>query len=176
LKGSGKNETDHKKGPLSVATIVFAILITPYTALSQLNYAIAGNNGTVPTPPGLYVTPVAPLKNANQQPLNPGLKNYPNYVAGEAIKAVVSPDGNTLAILTAGYNSLANSTGTAVDTSASTQFLFLYDLRGQNEAYPALKQVIQQNNSHTGLAWSPDSTKIYATGGRRCCVCVLEWR
>jgi hypothetical protein len=28
-----------------------------------------------------------------------------------------------------------------------------------------LKQVIQQTNSHVGLVWSPDSTKIYATGG-----------
>ena len=34
--------------------------------------------------------------------VNPGLTNYPNFVAGQAVKAVVSPDGNTLAILTAG--------------------------------------------------------------------------
>src|ERR1700730_4644663 len=57
------------------------------------------------TPPGLYITPTV-LANAVQQPLNPGLANYPNFVAGEAVKAVVSPDGNTLAILTAGMNSL----------------------------------------------------------------------
>ena len=59
-----------------------------------------------PTPPGLYVTPTAPLTNAIQQQLNPGLTNYPDYVAGEAVKAVVSPDGKILAILTAGFNSL----------------------------------------------------------------------
>jgi hypothetical protein len=41
-----------------------------------------------PTPPGLYVTPTA-LANAVQQPLNPGLTNYPNFVAGQAVKAVV---------------------------------------------------------------------------------------
>src|SRR6267378_4062155 len=64
-----------------------------------------------PTPPGLYITPTT-LPNAVQQLLNPGLTNYPNFVAGEAIKAVVSPDGKTLAILTAGMNSLyyANTT------------------------------------------------------------------
>jgi hypothetical protein len=45
-----------------------------------------------PTPPGLYITPTA-LANAVQQPLNPGLTNYPNFVAGQAVKAVVSPDG-----------------------------------------------------------------------------------
>src|SRR6266478_9733761 len=58
-----------------------------------------------PTPPGLYITPTA-LTDAVQQQLNPGLTNYPDFVAGEAVKAVVSPDGNTLAILTAGMNSL----------------------------------------------------------------------
>src|ERR1700739_1564378 len=58
-----------------------------------------------PTPPGLYITPMA-LTNAVQQQLNPGLTNYPDFVAGEAVKAVVSPDGKILAILTAGMNSL----------------------------------------------------------------------
>ncbi|HLQ75885.1 MAG TPA: hypothetical protein VK210_00935, partial [Terriglobia bacterium] len=58
-----------------------------------------------PTPPGLYITPTV-LTDAVQQQLNPGLTNYPNFVAGQAVKAVVSPDGDTLAILTAGMNSL----------------------------------------------------------------------
>src|SRR5262249_18451007 len=75
-----------------------------------------------PTPPGLFVTPTAPLTNATQQLLNPGLTNYPNYVAGEAVKAVVSPDGKILAILTAGFNSLFKAyvpgSPAAVDTAA----------------------------------------------------------
>src|SRR5258707_10302227 len=58
-----------------------------------------------PTPPGLYITPTA-LANAVQQELNPGFTNYPDFVAGEAVKAVISPDGKTLAILTAGMNLL----------------------------------------------------------------------
>src|SRR5580700_6870872 len=106
-----------------------------------------------PTPPGLYITPTA-LADAVQQPLNPGLTNYPNFVAGEAVKAVVSPDGKTLAVLTAGMNSLYNTAG-IVDTAASTQFLFLYDISGENKTKPVLKQVIQQVNSHVGLVWSP---------------------
>ena len=121
-----------------------------------------------PTPPGLYITPTA-LPNAVQQVLNPGLTNYPNFVAGEAVKAVVSPDGKTLAILTAGMNSLfkLDSTGTvaSVDSTASTQFLFLYDISGGNKAKPALKQVIQQPNAHVGLVWAPNSETIYAAGG-----------
>src|SRR5246500_4338058 len=116
-----------------------------------------------PTPPGLYITPTA-LANAVQQPLSPGLTNYPNFVAGEAVKEVVSPDGKTLAILTAGMNSLYDSTGT-VDTAASTQFLFLYDISGANKTNPVLKQVIQQLNAHVGLVWAPNNQTLYAAGG-----------
>ena len=125
------------------------------------------------TPPGLYITPTA-LPHAVQQLLNPGLANYPNFVAGQAVKAVVSPDGKTLAILTAGMNSLyypnvgepsTNPLIGQVDKTASTQFLFLYDISGANKTKPALKQVIQQLNSHVGLVWAPNSQTIYAAGG-----------
>ena len=115
------------------------------------------------TPPGLYITPTV-LANSVQQPLNPGLNNYPNFVAGEAVKAVVSPDGKTLAILTAGMNSLYDTSGN-VDTAASTQFLFLYDISGANKTKPVLKQVIQQLNAHVGLVWAPNSQTLYASGG-----------
>ena len=128
-----------------------------------------------PTPPGLFITPTA-LPNAVEQLLNPGLTNYPNFVAGEAVKAVASPDGKTLAILTAGMNSLyhPNTDCSAtdptcligkVDTAASTQFLFLYDTSGANKSKPALKQVIQQLNAHVGLVWAPNSQTLYAAGG-----------
>jgi DNA-binding beta-propeller fold protein YncE len=139
-------------------------LLAPAAAFAQLNTLVDGNNGVLPTPPGLYVTPVAPLTSAVQQQLNPGLANYPNFVAGEAVKSVLSPDGTTLAILTAGQNSLYNSAGNT-DTAASTQFIFLYNVTGANKTHPALVQVIQQTNSHVGLVWSPDGNTLYAAGG-----------
>jgi YVTN family beta-propeller protein len=125
------------------------------------------------TPPGLFITPMA-LPHAAQQLLNPDLINYPNFVAGEAVKAVVSPDGKTLAILTAGMNSLyfpnvgepsTNPLIGTIDKTASTQFLFLYDISDANKTSPVLKQVIQQPNAHVGLVWAPNSQKLYATGG-----------
>jgi DNA-binding beta-propeller fold protein YncE len=115
------------------------------------------------TPPGLYITPKS-LAQAVQQDLNPGLAKYPTFVAGQAVKAVVSPDGKTLAILTAGMNSLYDPTG-VIDTAASTQFLFLYDVSGENKTSPVLKQVIQQLNAHVGLVWAPNSQTLYAAGG-----------
>jgi DNA-binding beta-propeller fold protein YncE len=142
-------------------------IVLAWTTLVWANLANANLNDDEkqsPTPPGLYITPTA-LPNAVQQLLNPGLTNYPNFVAGQAVKAVVSPDGKTLAILTAGMNSLINSTGTAVDTAASTQFLFLYDISGANKTKPVLKQVIQQLNAHVGLVWAPDGKTLYAAGG-----------
>ena len=143
-------------------TIVLALTILAVAGLANAQRDNDGDQKS-PTPPGLYITPTA-LANAVQQPLNPGLTNYPNFVAGEAVKAVVSPDGKTLAILTAGMNSLYDTSG-SVDTTASTQFLFLFDISGANKTNPVLKQVIQQLNAHVGLVWAPNSQTLYASGG-----------
>ena len=151
-----------------------AILVFASIANAQPNARLDDDDDKKsPTPPGLFITPTA-LPNAVQQQLNPGLTNHPDFVAGEAVKAVVSPDGKTLAILTAGMNSLyypntpANITAGLIgkiDTAASTQFLFLYDVSGANKSKPVLKQVIQQLNSHVGLVWAPNSQTVYAAGG-----------
>ncbi len=142
--------------------LVLTILIFASLANAQRNNDNDGHQKS-PTPPGLYITPTA-LAHAVQQQLNPGLTNYPNFIAGQAVKAVVSPDGKTLAILTAGMNSLYDTAGN-VDTTASTQFLFLYDVSGANKTNPVLRQVIQQLNAHVGLVWAPNSQTLYASGG-----------
>ncbi|WP_304051095.1 hypothetical protein, partial [Jatrophihabitans endophyticus] len=64
-----------------------------------------GGKNRIELPTDLFVTPLA-LPNARQQVLNPGLPNYPNFVAGEALREAVSPDGSTLAVVTGGENSL----------------------------------------------------------------------
>jgi len=120
------------------------------------------------TPPqtatGQYITPTA-MRGAVQQVLNPGLPGYPNFVAGEAVRSQLSPDGKTLAILCAGMNSLDLPNG-KTDVANSTQFIFLYDVSGTHKQSPVLTQVIQQTNSHVGLVFSPDGTTLYAAGGR----------
>src|SRR5262245_37286614 len=114
---------------------------------------------------GQFITPTA-LDDSVQLSLNPGLPSYANFVAGMAVREQLTPDGTTLVILTAGQNSLVKPGGQAVDTAASTQFLFFYDVQGANKAHPLLKQVIQQVNAHVGLVFSPDGNTLYATGGR----------
>jgi YVTN family beta-propeller protein len=112
---------------------------------------------------GQIVTPTA-VDHAVQQFLNPGLPNYPDFVAGEAVRAQLSPDGTTLAIITAGENSLYKPDGT-VDLANSTQYIFLYAVNGANHAKPSLVQVIQQANAHVGLVFAPDGNTLYAAGG-----------
>ncbi len=121
------------------------------------------SDGLVALPTGQYVTPTA-IDGAVQQYLNPGLPAYPNFIAGEAVRSQLSPDGTTLAIITAGQNSLYKPDGT-VDAANSTQFIFLYNVEGANKAKPALLQVIQQANAHVGLVFSPDGNTLYAAGG-----------
>src|SRR6266446_8966224 len=59
---------------------------------------------------GQYITPTV-IAGSVQQPLNPGLPAYPDFVAGEAVKSQLSPDGTRLAIICAGQNSLDNAAG-----------------------------------------------------------------
>jgi len=148
---------------LKAGLLASSIFVAPHLALADIDDGIADNNGQQPLPTGQYITPLLPT-NAIQSFLNPHLANYPNYVAGEAVKEALSPDRTTLAVITAGYNLLNKSTG-ASDAAASTQFLYLYNVAGANKTAPVLQQVIQQHNAGTGLLWSPDGTTIYAAGG-----------
>jgi len=113
---------------------------------------------------GQYVTPTA-LRGSSQQFFNPGLADYPNFIAGEAVRSQLSPDGTTLAVLCAGQNSLIKPDGNT-DTAASTQFIFLYDVSGSHKRSPQLIQVLKPTNSHVGLVFSPDGQQLYAAGGR----------
>jgi YVTN family beta-propeller protein len=114
-------------------------------------------------PSGQYVTPTV-INDAVLQNLNPRLAAYPDFVAGEAVRSQLSPDGTTLATITAGQNSLYRPDGT-VDVANSTQFIFLYNVEGAHKASPVLTQVIQQANAHVGLVFSPDGNTLYAAGG-----------
>src|SRR5271166_4949865 len=149
---------------LKAALLATTMLAGPQLARAEVDTLTEGNNGTLPLPTGQYVTPTAPLTNAVQQDLNPGLAAYPKFVAGEAVRSQLSPDGTTLAIICAGQNSLYDTTGT-VDKPNSTQYIFLYNVAGANKTSPKLSQVIKQTNVHVGLVWSPDGSTLYGTGG-----------
>jgi len=145
----------------SVTSIKFGLTTALLTIVSALP-ARADTGVQIAT--GQFITPTAP-RGAVQQFLNPKLAAYPSFIAGEAVRSQLSPDGRTLAILCAGQNSLVKKDGTN-DVAASTQFLFIYDVSGSHRDAPLLKQVIQQTNAHVGLVFAPNGNTLYAAGGR----------
>jgi hypothetical protein len=146
-----------------VFTSAAVLALSARAGLQERQNDLKALNDLAPLATGQYVTPTV-IKDAVQQYLNPGLPAYPNFIAGEAVRSQLSPDGTTLAIITAGQNSLYKPDGT-VDTANSTQFIFLYNVEGAHKARPLLTQVIQQVNAHVGLVFSPDGNTLYAAGG-----------
>jgi YVTN family beta-propeller protein len=140
------------------------ILASVAQLFTQAHAELPERSRALPLPTGQYVTPTF-IRGAVQLFLNPGLPAYPNFVAGEAVRSQLSPDGKTLAIICAGQNSLDKPDGT-VDTASSTQYVFLYNVAGANKSKPVLLQVIPQTNAHVGLVFSPDGKMLYAAGGK----------
>ena len=150
------------KSAFKASILLSTVLVAPHIAHSQSPGDFAASTGIL-IPTGQHITPLA-LAGAVQQDLNPGLPLYPNFVAGEAVRSQLSPDGKTLAIICAGQNSLDDTTGNT-DVANSTQYIFLYDVSGAHKTNPLLSQVIKQVNAHVGLVWSPDGKTLYAAGG-----------
>jgi YVTN family beta-propeller protein len=132
---------------------VFAGLCAPAGAQSNI-----GAPQSMPS--GQIITPLAPT-GAVFSRLNPGLKDFPSYTVGQAVKTVISPDGNTLLILTSGYNRLNDDQGIRADAD-SNEYVFVFDLtRG------ALRQTqaLQVPNTFIGLAFAPSGDQFYVSGG-----------
>ncbi len=146
-----------------IGLLLSTVLAAPTLALAAAPDATLVGAPATLLPTGLSITPTV-LAGAVQQLLNPGLAAYPNFVAGEAVQARLSPDGALLAIICAGQNSLDDASGNT-DAANSTQYIFLYNVGGNNKTKPVLTQVIKQANAHVGLVWAPDGKTFYAAGG-----------
>ncbi|MBV8102446.1 MAG: bifunctional YncE family protein/alkaline phosphatase family protein [Verrucomicrobia bacterium] len=109
---------------------------------------------------GQEITPTA-APGSNLLYLNPGLTDFPNYIASGGISTAVSPDGNTLLVLTAGYNNLDNSAGSLV-AADSQEYIFVFDI---SKGTPTQKQVLHLPNSYTGIAFAPSGQTFLAAGG-----------
>lgn len=102
------------------------------------------------------------IKKMQVYPLNPHLKNYPDYVAGQAVSIKISPDKSKVAILTSGYNLLYNKKGN-LDKNNSTEYIFIYNITSLK---PKELQVIKVPNSFYGLVWHPIENSFYVSGGK----------
>ncbi|MGI9071663.1 MAG: bifunctional YncE family protein/alkaline phosphatase family protein [Bryobacteraceae bacterium] len=112
-------------------------------------------------PTGKRITPTA-APGSHFQMLNPGLKAFPNFVAGQAISTAVSPDQKTLLILTSGFNRINGADGNPIP-DASEEYVFVYDI---SHVEPQQIQVVKVPDTFAGLAFSPDSKEFYVSGGK----------
>jgi YVTN family beta-propeller protein len=134
------------------------------TALGRLTSVAAwGESQAVPgelLPTGVHITPTA-AEGAIFQALNPDLPLNPDFLAGQAVTTAVSPDGNTLLILTSGYNRNNDPTGRRIPEE-SNEYVFVYDISSDA---PVKRQVLQVPNTFNGIAWHPNGQEFYVAGG-----------
>src|SRR5579859_4550271 len=79
-------------------------------------------------PTGQTITPQA-APGAIFQTLNPDLAEAPQFLAGQAAAAALSPDGRTLLILTSGYNRMEGADGKPIP-QLSNEYVFVFDVSG----------------------------------------------
>lgn len=141
---------------------VRVVLISAVLAGALWPAANAQNNTNQPerVPSGQFITPLAPA-GATFSRLNPGLKDFPDYTAGQAIKTAISPDGRTLLVLTSGYNRLNNAQGLR-EAADSDEYVFVFDISAHRLQQT---QALQVPNTFVGLVFSPDGDHFYVSGG-----------
>lgn len=102
------------------------------------------------------ITPLAPA-GAQVQQLNPDLPDNPAWLASHAATTAISPDGNTLLVLTSGYNRVfeeGSNSLTSFYGADSMEYVFIYDI---SSGAPIKKQVLQVPVTYFGIAWDPTS-------------------
>ena len=111
-------------------------------------------------PTGMTITPMA-APGSFYVPLNPGLADFPNYVAGQPVTTALSPNGKTLLVLTSGYNEMNDQTGKRIRKD-SNEYVFVFDA---SQGKPALTQTLEVPNAFNGMAWNPNGNEFYVPGG-----------
>ncbi|HUX81504.1 MAG TPA: beta-propeller fold lactonase family protein [Halothiobacillus sp.] len=111
-------------------------------------------------PTGARITPTA-TPGARFERMNPNLPSLPGFQAGQAVTTALSPDGNTLLVLTSGYNRNWNPQG-KIDPATSSEYIFIYDLRS---GAPVKRQVLEVPDTFSGIAWQPDGRQFFVAGG-----------
>src|SRR6266852_329057 len=125
-------------------------------------------------PTGVQITPSA-APGSSFQALNPGLVSDPKFTVGQAVTTVISPNGNTLLILTSGYNSQNFTSGPNLGNTnpdESNEYIFVFDISGGK---PLQTQVLQVPNAFDGLAFNPSRKEFYVSGGPDDNVHFYDW-
>ncbi len=132
-----------------------------------------------------WITPLAAQGSSFQPLTTPWLVNGNPWAAGQAVSSVVSTDGNTLFVLTSGFNriyyadsaqgyafgpappvidlapgmSLADG-GLPAANSPSSEYVFIYDI---SAGTPVYKQNVMIPNAYHGIAYDPKQAAFYVS-------------
>ena len=140
--------------PPSVCVLGLLVLVATHAT------ALSAETRGIEVPTGQVITPTA-ADRAVFQDLNPGQPTAPSLRAGQATALAVSPDGQRLAILTSGFNLYFGDDGKPVP-ELTTDYVFLFDISGHE---PKQTQVFPLTNTFEGLAWSPESERLFVSAG-----------
>ena len=116
---------------------------------------------------GQQISPLV-VQGARFENLNPGLPDNPDWLVGQAVTTLISPDKNTLLVLTSGYNRVFRTSGppdpfgTYFNWPDSKEYVFIYDI---SNGMPVKKQVVTIPNSYFGMAFDPSGTAFYVSSG-----------
>ena len=136
-----------------------------------------GAQDRVVLPTGQFLTPTAAPGSTLQQ-LATGLRADGNADASQAVKTALSPDGNTLLVLTSGWNTNNKSpdgvpftyplldplNGESVkDKTTKAEWVFVYAVNSDGSA--AKRQQINIPSTYGGMVWDPKGTRFYVSGG-----------
>jgi DNA-binding beta-propeller fold protein YncE len=147
-----------------VAGLTLALCISGVLCLAQQpEIAMPPTPSNVQALPnmGQQITPLAP-QGSRFEPMNPNLADNPDWLAGQAVTTVVSPDRNTLLALTSGYNRVYSTNSTQWSSADSNEHVFIYDISTPS---PRKKQVVQIANSYNGIVFDPSGAAFYVAGG-----------
>src|SRR5215468_873130 len=136
-----------------------------------------GNFGTYSIlPTGQVITPTA-APGSTLQVLATGLRADGNADAAQAVNTALSPDGKTLLVLTSGWNkgnrrtdgtsitfpALNPITGLSAGNTTLSEWVFVYTVHSDGTVEK--QQQINVPSTYSGLAWDPDGTRFYVSGG-----------
>src|SRR5579872_4222880 len=167
-------EREMKRTGLGVAVMIIAIVAAVYFATRHRAgpqrrsatvtpghlHALPALASRAVLPTGMTITPMA-AHGSFYTPLNPGLEDFPDYVAGQPVTTAMSPDGATLLVLTSGYNEMDDSAGRRIKRD-SNEYVFVFDV---SQDKPRQSQALEVPNTFDGVAWNPNGEEFYVAGG-----------
>jgi len=164
---SQESRMNRKRERVSLKMLLLSATLLAGAHIARADDGALDNTGQAPLPTGQFITPTFATGSTfttlspDLPEYTPAIGNYPNFHPHGAIASTLSPDGKTLAVMTSGYNVLDDANARLVGSGA--EFVVLYDV--SNPRAPVQKQTLRPANTFVGLAFSPDGTKLYVSGG-----------